>query len=239
MDDLLALAIKAHGGMKRWDGLSRFRSKASMSGAILDLNQRPGLLTDVVLDGDSRDQRLRMAPFPSNGRYAIWQPDHQTIETTQGIVLAERRDPISSFRTPDLEPAWDDLQIAYFASTATWNYLVTPFLFARPDFVVQEIGPWSENGQVWRRLFVTYPDNVAFHSRQQTYYFDGEGSLRRVDYVVDILGSAPVVDLPTWYRVFDGIRVPTRRRVYVRKPDGSPDLESISVAVDIRRVTFD
>jgi hypothetical protein len=112
-------------------------------------------------------------------------------------------------------------------------------LFARPDFVVQEIGPWSENGQVWRRLFVTYPDNVAFHSRQQTYYFDGEGSLRRLDYVVDILGSAPVVDLPTWYRLFDGIRVPTRRRVYVRKPDGSPDLESISVAVDIRRVTFD
>jgi hypothetical protein len=32
--------------------------------------------------------------------------------------------------------------------------------------------------------------------------------------------------------------VPTRRRVYVRNPDGSPVLDSTSIAVDVTDVTF-
>jgi hypothetical protein len=37
---------------------------------------------------------------------------------------------------------------------------------------------------------------------------------------------------------FDGIMVPTRRRVYVRNPDGSVVRASISIAVDVTDVTF-
>ena len=43
---------------------------------------------------------------------------------------------------------------------------------------------------------------------------------------------------PSEYREFGGIMVPTRRRVYVRNPDGSAVLDSVSVAVDITDVTF-
>ena len=32
--------------------------------------------------------------------------------------------------------------------------------------------------------------------------------------------------------------VPTRRRVYVRNPDGSPQLESTSIAIEFSDVTF-
>ncbi len=90
MDDLLALAIDAHGGMKRWDGITRFRATASISGTIWDLKGKPGLLTDVILEGETRDQRVRITPFPSTGCYTIWEPDHQTTETDQGVVLEER-----------------------------------------------------------------------------------------------------------------------------------------------------
>ena len=40
------------------------------------------------------------------------------------------------------------------------------------------------------------------------------------------------------YREFDGIMVPTRRRVHVRRPDGSPALESVSVAIDVADAAF-
>ena len=40
------------------------------------------------------------------------------------------------------------------------------------------------------------------------------------------------------YREFDGIMVPTRRRVYVRNPDGSPVRDSVSIAIDITNATF-
>jgi hypothetical protein len=76
------------------------------------------------------------------------------------------------------------------------------------------------------------------HTRRQTYYFDSAGLLRRLDYAVDILGGGAAVHYPSAYREFGGIMVPTRRRVYVRRADGSPVLDRVSVAIDFTDVAF-
>jgi hypothetical protein len=238
MNELLAVAIGAHGGMGRWQELSRFRAAASITGAIWALKGKPGLLQDVVLEGETRDQRLKITPFPWPGRYATWEPYRQTIETDEGMLVADRRDILASFDGLTRQSPWTDLQVGYFVGQGIWNYLVSPFLLARPDFVVAEIEPWHEDGETWRRLLVTYPDTVVAHCRQQTYSFDDAGLLRRLDFAVDILGGGPAVDYPSDYRTFDGIMVPTRRRVYVRNPDGSPQRDSVSVAIDVTEVNF-
>jgi len=48
-----------------------------------------------------------------------------------------------------------------FSGYALWTYLTQPFLYAYPGFVAEEIPPWKENGETWRRLKVIFPDNVA------------------------------------------------------------------------------
>ena len=73
---------------------------------------------------------------------------------------------------------------------------------------------------------------------ETTYRFDDAGLLRRLDYPVDILGGGPAVHYPSQYREFDGIMVPTQRQVYVRRPDGTPVLDPVSVAIDVADVTF-
>jgi hypothetical protein len=238
MNGLLKLAIEGHGGLRRWEQLSRFRVAASITGAIWALKGQPGLLDGVVLACETRDQRLTITPFPRPGQYATWEPYRQTIETADGVLVAERRDPAASFAGTTRSAPWDELQAAYFASEANWNYFVAPFIFARVDFETEENGTWSEDGQTWRRLLVTYPDTIVAHHRQQTYYFDHEGLLRRLDYSVDILGGGPAVNYPSRYREFDGIMVPTRRRIYVRRPDGTPVPEPASIAIDITNVAF-
>ena len=127
--------------------------------------------------------------------------------------------------------------MASFPSGANWNYLTAPFLFARSDFVTEETWPWRENGQILRTLLVTYPDTVVAHTRQQT-YFDDAGLLRRLDYAVDILGSSPAVHYPSRYREFDGIMVPTRRRVHPVDADGNVAEEPFLVTIDLDRITF-
>jgi hypothetical protein len=84
MNDLLALAINGHGGARRGEKISRFRAAASITGAIWALKDKPGLLEDVVLEGETRDQRLTTTPFPQPGRYAARAPYRQAIETTDG-----------------------------------------------------------------------------------------------------------------------------------------------------------
>src|SRR6266542_1166656 len=91
VNDLLQLAVNAHGGMERWGQISRFRAAASITGAIWALKGKPGLLDDVVLEGETRDQRLTITPFPQPGRYATWEPYRQAIETTEGVLVAEPR----------------------------------------------------------------------------------------------------------------------------------------------------
>ena len=238
VNDLLKLAIEGHGGLRRWEQIKRFRAAASITGAIWALKGQPGLLDAVVLTGETRDQRLIIAPFPESGKYSTWEPYRQTIETTDGVLLAERRDPAAAFTGTTRQVPWDEFQAAYFAGEANWNYFVAPFIFARGDFATEELAPWQEDGQTWRPLLVTYPDTVVAHHRQQTYYFDGAGLLRRLDYSVDVLGGGPAVHYPSEYREFDGIMVPTRRRVYVRKADGSPDLTSVSIAIEVTGVNF-
>jgi hypothetical protein len=238
VNELLKLAIEGHGGMRRWEQVSRFRAATSITGALWALKGQPGLLDGVVLDGETRDQRLKITPFPRPGWYTTWEPHRQTIETTDGVLVTERRDPAAAFAGTTRSSSWDELQAAYFAGEANWNYFAAPFILARPDFVAEETGSWREDGQVWRRLLVTYPDTIVAHTRQQTYYFDQAGLLCRLDYAVDILGGGPAVNYPSEYREFDGIMVPTRRRVYFRNPDGSPVRDPASIAIDIANVTF-
>jgi hypothetical protein len=238
MNDLLKLAIEGHGGMRRWEQISRFRAAVSITGTMWALKGKPGLLDGVVLDGETRDQRLIIAPFPQPGRYTTWEPGRQTIEATNGMLLAERRDPAAAFAGTNRSARWDEFQVAYFAGEANWNYFVAPFIFARGDFVTEETEPWHEDGQTWRTLLVTYPDAIVAHHREQTYCFDGGGLLRRLDYSVDVLGGGGAVHYPAEYREFDGIMVPTRRRIYAREADGSVARDCVSIAIDVTDATF-
>jgi hypothetical protein len=237
-NELLALAVDGHGGLRRWHRISRFGASVSIVGAIWEQRGKPGLLADVALEGETRDQRLKISPYPWPGRYTTWEPYRQTLETADGMLVAERRDPESAFTGFTQHSPWDDFQVAYFAGQASWNYFVAPFLFARPDFAVEEGEPWAEDGEVWRRLVVVFPPSIVAHSRRQTYYFDDRGLLRRHDYTVDLLGGGPTVHYPSDYREFDGIMVATRRRVYVRHPDGTPARDALTVAIDVTDAAF-
>lgn len=77
MEDLLKLAIEGHGGLQRWAQISRFRAAVSITGAIWTWKGKPGLLGGVVLQGETRGQRLTITPFPQPGRYTTWEPYRQ------------------------------------------------------------------------------------------------------------------------------------------------------------------
>jgi hypothetical protein len=60
-NELLKLAIEGHGGLPRWEQVSRFRVAAGRDlGA--EGQARPA---GVVLEGETRAQRLTIAPVPA------------------------------------------------------------------------------------------------------------------------------------------------------------------------------
>jgi hypothetical protein len=118
------------------------------------------------------------------------------------------------------------------------DYLTQPFLYTYPGFSVDEVEPWEEDGEIWRRLKVIFPDDIVSHTREQVSYFGRDGLLRRHDYAVDVLGGATGARYIGNYRDHDGILVPHRRRVYPLGADNRKISEPVLIAIDIVRLGF-
>jgi hypothetical protein len=237
MNELLKLALKAHGGLDRWNKVKAMKVAASITGAIWHVKGKGDFLKNVVLTAETRDERL-IVDFPGQNKRAIFEPDRIVIETEDGTLLESRDNPEESFAGQQRETPWDDIHVTYFAGEALWTYLNTPFLYTRQGFETEEIASIQVESETWRRLKVTFPDNVKSHTRQQVSCFGPDGLLRRHDYTVDILGGATGLNYASEYRDVDGIMVPTRRRVYAYEGDYQLLKEPLLVAIDMGEITL-
>ena len=235
MNDLLSLAIKAHGGLDRWNTVTSVEITASITGAIWHVKSKPDVLKSVVMTADTRAERLTTV-FPGQDKRSTFEPDRVVIERADGTLVKARDDPEASFAGQQLDTPWDDIHVAYFSGEALWTYLNTPFLYARDDFATEETAPVEADGETWRRLKVTFPDTVKSHTREQFFCFGADGLLRRHDYTVDILGGGTGLNYATNYRDIDGIIFPATRRVYAYTGDYQRVPEPVLVAIDITDV---
>ena len=132
---------------------------------------------------------------------------------------------------------WDSLDLLYFAGQAGWNYLCVPFIFDDPSYELEVDGTWRDGSETWRRLKVTFPSHIHTHCRQQIFYADRDGLIRRMDYTAGPFGErAKAAHYEYDHRQFSGFVVPTRRRVHPRKPDGRPRRHPVLVSIDVANV---
>jgi hypothetical protein len=131
------------------------------------------------------------------------------------------------------------LHAGYFCSYALWGYLTTPFVYTYPGFEAHEIEPWHEDGERWRVLQVSFPDEYAAHTRTQYSYFGEDGLLRRHLYTVAVLGGAQGANYATEYRAVDGVMLATRRRI-VAYDDARQEVPApVLVSIDLSETHFE
>jgi hypothetical protein len=232
------LAIAAHGGLDRWRKFKTVSAKLTNGGALWPLKHQQGVIDDVHVRVDLRKEWASHWPFGAPNLRTSFQPDRVAIETTEGQSVEELQMPRDSFKGHVVDTPWTRLQLAYFAGYAMWTYLNTPFLFALDGVKTEEIEPWQENRETWRRLRVTFPPNIATHSTSQTFYFNGEGVLKRHDYDTEVSGGTPAAHYVDEHAEFSGILVPTKRRVFGRRPDGTSIPDPVIVSIDLSDVQF-
>ena len=97
MNDLLNLAVEAHGDLKRWSQLKVVKASVSITGELWQLKAQPEVLKDVVVDGQLKRQQLTTHLIGKNRR-TVFMPDRVSIESESGVLEEARGDPRSAFQ---------------------------------------------------------------------------------------------------------------------------------------------
>ncbi len=232
MTDLLELALDAHGGLARWREISELDVRVSLTGPMYAIKGQPPGMVNVLMRVDTREPAVDVSPFGGAGQVGHFSPHRTWITDRAGALTNDRAEPRASFAGHVLSSPWDPSQLLYFNSYAMWNYLCTPFLFTRPGFALRELEPHREGTDVWRRLHVTFPEDVPTHCAEQVFYFDDKGLLQRVDYVTDVAGGVAAHYCYDHAR-FGGISFPTLRRVVRRTPENASQAQPTAILIQI------
>lgn len=236
--DLLNAVVEAHGGLQRWNELHTVTARLTQGGVFWALKGHEGVLADVFVTASLHEQRVSHWPFGAPDRRSAYTPERVAIETTQGTVLDALDEPRASFAGHTLETKWTIPQLAYFVGTAMWTYLTQPFTYVMPGFETEELEPWRERGEEWRRLRVVWPTRLATHSTVQTIYVGNDGRIRRHDYEVEIQGSSRAAHYISGHREVSGIMVPTAHRIFPRNEDDQALREPLLVSIDLSEITY-
>ncbi|MET0634386.1 MAG: hypothetical protein ABWZ25_00080 [Chitinophagaceae bacterium] len=237
-DGFVGEILEAHGGLDRWNRLSKVNVTIVSGGKLFGLINQPQDGTPRFLEVALHEERLSMTPYGGPDKKTNFTPTRIAIEKLDGTVLSERKGGIEDLHNHMKAEGWDALDRAYFNGYANWTYLVTPFLLVLPGIGVKEITPSTQDGEAWKGLRVTFPDSISTHSRVQDFYFGEDYLLRRHDYLIDVAGEFEATQLVSDYKEVDGIKLPTKRRAYKKQADGLPSVEDLMVWIDYSDIHF-
>lgn len=164
MNDLLKFAINAHGGMERWNTLSRITADVSIGGGLWPAKGKGGILDRLQVQVDCHRQHVEYWPFRADGQRSVFEPDRVSILGADGRVVESRDHPRASFDGHARDTQWTDLDLVYFSGYAMWTYLTTPFSSAMTTLLTC----WAACHQLtWRRTpsylpALLFPRTVAY-----------------------------------------------------------------------------
>lgn len=230
---VLATVLDAHGGVERWRRFDRVTAKVVSGGFLWAMK---GIALDSAprrMTSEFARQWTRTEPFGDPEWHMTYQPDRVAIETMAGEIVAEQLAPRQTFDGHVWESPWTPLQLAYFNGYAMWTYYNLPFLLGEPGVHTTDIPPITHQGRTLKGLRAEFSSDIHTHCPVQQLYFDEEGLLRRHDYQVDVAGGTLAAHFVSDYVAVQGLRLATRRRVFLRSPDGSLAMDNVLVSVDL------
>lgn len=233
MNELLATVIATYGGLDRWRTLKQVSCSHLVGGRLWGIKRVEMPTSPLQVTCQLHEQRTEVEPFGSPDWGMTFTPNRVVIESTAGETIAERDNPKASFAGHKYDTPWDPLHLAFFEGYAHWTGLASPWIFSEPDFETWETEPMSEDGETWRSLRVRFPDRFVSYHKKQTFRIGPDGLIRRHDYEVEVWAASRAADYLFDYVEVQGLKFATRRRVYMRRQDNTPQKDFMTVSADL------
>jgi hypothetical protein len=237
--DILEDILGTAGKIEQWRRLQRFTAHVSVSGTLLSRKGWPGGVKEVVAEGSTKTQSIRLTGFTAPDLRGQYRPDFANIETWDGDLVGARDNPLQALRSHTGDLPWDKLDLLSFCGAKLWHCLTLPFILAEPGVMLEELPVWREGEENWYRVRAALPPDVAAHAPEQIFYFDQSRLQRRMDYRPIGLCGARIANYCTAHQPFTGITLPTLHRSLAIAPDGTVCPRPAAVDVEIFDVRFE
>ena len=221
-------AIAAYGGRTRWQNATYVQAEVSVSGLAFRLKRRP-FLSHATIVVDAHRPFSRLTPIGrAPGTAGVLDGQDVRLENSRGEVIAGRKNAREYFTPGRRTFCWDDLDMAYFANYAFWNYLTLPALLMRDDI------DWSEPEP--GRMEARFPEWIPTHCCVQQFRFDRPtGRLIQHDYTAEIISRYAHAAHVTLEHDENnrGVVYPSARRVTPRGPRENPFSRPVLIHIDV------
>ncbi|MBK8056171.1 MAG: hypothetical protein IPK35_23585 [Saprospiraceae bacterium] len=206
-------AIDVYGGADFWQDHKYIEAEVSVNGLAFTLKRRPFFkLAKIKMEIGRPFSKI--TPVGKNETISgVLDGNDVHLENNRGEIIAQRNNARNFFPYGRRLFYWDDLDMAYFANYAFWNY------FTLPNLLMNENIHWIEKSV--GHLIATFPDNFPTHSKVQEFFFDiNTGLLKQHNYTAEVISSlATAANVVTEHKDFHGILLPSRRIVTPRFGD--------------------
>lgn len=179
---LIEKVINAYGGAEAWNTHTRLVAEVSVKGLAFTLKRRKPF-ERALLEMELHRPYSRILPI---GRepdvWGVMDGNEVRLESLDGQCLQKRINPHTYFPYGRRLLYWDDLDMAWFANYAFWNYFTLPLLLQRPDI------DWRQTED--NKLEALFPEGFPTHSRHQQFWFDPHsGLLQQHNYTATVISS--------------------------------------------------
>lgn len=218
-------AIDAYGGRELWEKSRYIEADVSVKGLAFTLKRRPFFENAKIRMEIHRPESRLMPIGERGGIVGILNGRDVRLEDSSGKLIEERKDARDYFTFGRRLFYWDDLDMAYFANYAFWNYFTLPALLMNNEI------KWTEKKE--GILKAEFPDSIPTHSRVQEFIFDIKtGRIIQHNYTADIIsGFATAANTVKEHSEMNGLFFPSRRTVTPRNFNGRP--LSFPILIDI------
>jgi len=207
INDFKDKVINAYGGKEVWAKAKEIKAEVSASGLAFSLKSRPAF--KHAQTRLSIHQPIgRIKPIGNNPMLSgVLKNNEVCIENSAGKIISQRKDPRKYFPYGKRLFKWDDLDMAYFANYAFWNYFTLPALLFNPNIT------WELKNDF--QLIATFPDDIPTHSKKQSFLFDKNSYLLlQHNYTAEVIsGLAKAANVVVSHGKSNGVLYGNKRKV--------------------------
>jgi hypothetical protein len=224
--------INAYGGADVWKNNKYIEAEVSVKGLAFTLKQRP-FFNHAKIKMEIERPYSKITPIGKNKNVSgILDGNDVRVEDSNGIIISERKNARRLFPYGRRLFYWDDLDMAYFANYAFWNYFTLPNLLQSSEI------KWDEKTKGF--LQATFPDNLPTHNKVQEFHFDvNSGLLLQHNYTADIISPlAKAANVVVQHNSSGEIIYPSKRIVTPRSSSGKALKRPILIDITVHNFRF-